>query len=177
VGAFEAIVLGTRGAPELRAAHCRNLRDGGFLGALIAVCVDVDEGESVLDAGADDFVTMPYEVVELATRVRACVRRVTASARMRWGPMELDRVSRVLHLRGWRVALTNRECGLLACLIQAGGDVVSRATLRERVWHRTEDRGTNVVEVHLSRLREKLGEDAAAIETVRRAGYRLRRLH
>jgi two-component system OmpR family response regulator len=59
--------------------------------------------------------------------------------------------------------------------MQAGGRVVTRATLRERVWHRNEDRGTNLVEVHLSRLRDKLGDDATMIETVRRAGYRLRR--
>jgi two-component system OmpR family response regulator len=89
--------------------------------------------------------------------------------------MDVDRVSRILRLRGKSVPLTDRDVGLLACLIQAGGDVVSRATLRERVWHRTEDRGTNLVEVHLSRLREKLGEDGNVIETVRGAGYRLRR--
>ena len=176
VGAFEAVVLGMRGALEVRTGYCRKLREAGLLGALVAICADVSEGAFVLDAGADDFVTSPYQVLELATRLRACVRRVTARARLRWGPMDVDRVSRILRLRGRSVPLTDRDVGLLACLIQAGGDVVSRATLRERVWHLKEDRGTNLVEVHLSRLREKLGEDGNVIETVRGAGYRLRRL-
>lgn len=176
IGAFEAVVLGTREALEVRTAHCRKLREGGFLGALIAICVEASEWAFVLDAGADDFVTTPYRVLELATRLQACVRRVTARARLRWGPMDVDRVSRILQLRGRNVPLTDRDVGLLACLIQAGGDVVSRATLRERVWHRKKDSGTNLVEVHLSRLREKLGEDGNVIETVRGAGYRLRRL-
>jgi DNA-binding response OmpR family regulator len=175
VGAFEAVVVGTRGSLDDRAKRCRELREGAYLGALVGVCVDVSEGAALLEAGADDFVTAASEAVELSTRLRACVSRVAARSRLRWGSMELDQVGRVVRLHGRSVSLTNRECGLLACLIQSGGGVVSRATLRERVWHRKEDRGTNLVEVHLSRLREKLGADADKVETVRRAGYRLRR--
>lgn len=172
---FEAILVGTRGALEDRARDCRELRDGGYLGAVLVICVEASEGEVLLDAGADDFLTVPYEGLELSTRLRACVRRVAARSRLRWGPMDLDHAGRVLRLHGKTITLTNRECALLSFLIQAGGRVVTRAALRESVWHRKEDRGTNLVEVHLSRLRDKLGEDAAMIETVRRAGYRLRR--
>ncbi len=89
--------------------------------------------------------------------------------------LELDRVHRIVRIQGAPRALTARESELLACLIVAGGDVVSRADLRERVWPRIADRGTNLVEVHLSRLRDKLGPQASIVETVRGAGYRLRR--
>jgi DNA-binding response OmpR family regulator len=171
---FSGIALGMQGEVEQRVARCRQLRDEGYAGAIVAISAELADGEALLDAGADDFVTLPFEARELVTRIRASSRRSTALSQLRWGPLELDRVHRELRIRGKSVALTARECELLVCLIEAGGQVVSRAQLRERVWQRKEDRGTNLVEVHLSRLRDKLGEDAALIETVRRAGYRLR---
>ena len=88
--------------------------------------------------------------------------------------MEIDRVQRSVRLRGRVLVLTAREYAVLTCLVEAAGDVVSRAELISKVWGRG-DPGSNLVEVHLSRLRDKLGEDAGVIETVRRAGYRLRR--
>jgi DNA-binding response OmpR family regulator len=171
---FEGVVLGEHGSLGEKAARCHRLRDQGYGGAVVVICVDAMEGEALLEAGADDFVMVPFEARELVTRVVASARRIAATSRLRWGPFELDRVERVVRLRGRSVALTARECEMLACLIEARGVVVSRRTLRERVWQRTEDRGSNLVEVHLSRLRDKLGEDASMIETVRRAGYRLR---
>jgi DNA-binding response OmpR family regulator len=175
VALFAAVVLGSNAALEDRAARCRQWREKGYAGVVVAVCVDVAEGETLLDAGADDFVTVPFETRELATRIRVSTRRAGPNAQLRWGPLELDRVHRVVRVQGRAIALTARESEMLACLIEAAGGVVSRATLRERVWQRKEDRGTNLVEVHLSRLRDKLGEDASLIETVRRAGYRIRR--
>jgi DNA-binding response OmpR family regulator len=174
VAASAIIMLGAQGRLEERAARCRGLREAGYGGAVLAVCVDASEAETLLDAGADDFVTKPFEPLELVTRIRGCLRRAAAPSRHRWGSLDLDRVHRVLRLGGRTIALTARECELLACLIEAGGRVVSRANLRERVWQR-KDRASNLVEVHLSRLRDKLGEDAGLIETVRSAGYRLRR--
>lgn len=174
VGPFGGVVLGTHARLDERVERCGELREEGYAGAILAVCLDVTEGEALLDAGADDFVTVPFEARELATRVRASARRAAANSGLRWGSMELDRVRRTVRLRGRSIALTARECEMLVCLIEAGGGVVSRATLRERVWQRKEHRGSNLVEVHLSRLRDKLGEDAAVIETVRREGYRLR---
>lgn len=175
LGAVDSIALGTLGSLEERAEGCRRLRAAGYSGVIVATCVDLAEGEALLDAGVDDFVTAVYSPRELVTRVRAAVQRAAKQSLLRWGPLELDRVHRDLRLRGRRVNLTARECALLACLIEAGGQVVSRASLRERVWPRKEDRGTNLVEVHLSRLRDKLSDDARLVETVRREGYRLRR--
>jgi two-component system copper resistance phosphate regulon response regulator CusR len=175
ISLFESIVLAVHEPLEERVECCRLLREKGYVGAVLAVCGEVAEGEALLDAGADDFVTAPFETRELVARIRACVRRAAAHSRFQWGPLELDRVQRVVRLRGRSVALTARECGLLVCLIEAGGRSVSRADLRARVWPGKRDKGSNLIEVYLSRLRDKLGEDAAMIETVRRAGYRLRR--
>jgi two-component system OmpR family response regulator len=172
---FDGVVLGAQGSLDERLERCRHLRDRGYTGAVVVLCADATEGAALLDAGADDFATVPFEARELVTRVSASARRVAGTSRLRWGDLELDRVEREVRLHGRSVALTSRECEMLACLIDARGAVVSRPTLRERVWQRKDDRGSNLVEVHLSRLRDKLGEDALLIETVRRAGYRLRR--
>jgi len=173
--AFEGIILGVEGHLEESEGGCRRLREKGYVGAILAVCADVTEGEALLGAGADDFVRAPFEARELVTRIRACARRAASHFRLRWGPLELDRVHRVLQLRGRSIAMTARECDLLVCLIEAGGRAVSRTSLRATVLQGKEDKGSNLVEVHLSRLRDKLGEDAALIETVRRSGYRVRR--
>lgn len=175
VATFDGVVPSAQGSLDERAGRCRRLREAGYAGAILAVCADVTEGEVLLEAGADDFVTLPFEARELATRLRACVRRASVNSRLRWGPLELDRVHRIVRVRGRSIALTSRECELLVCLMEGGDRVVSRANLRARVLQGKADKGSNLVEVHLSRLRDKLGEDATLIETVRRSGYKLRR--
>jgi DNA-binding response OmpR family regulator len=175
VGGFEAVTLGMPASLERRVECCQGLRERGYVGGVLAVCADAGEGERLLEAGADDFLISPVAPLELLTRLRSCIRRAAARSRLRWGPLELDRVGRVAEVRGRSIALTDRESELLAYLIEAGGQLISRPRLREQLLRRTEDRGSNLVEVHLSRLREKLGEDAAIIETVRGSGYRLRR--
>jgi DNA-binding response OmpR family regulator len=172
---FDGVVLTQSDSVDVRARRCRALREDGYGGAIVACCTDVAEGETLLEAGADDFVTTKADALELAARLRACARRALARSRLIWGPLELNLMGRVLHVHGRAIELTERECELLACLMEAGGRIVARARLRQKVWPRTEDRRSNMVEVHLSRLRDKLGTDAAIIETVRRAGYRLRR--
>ena len=172
---FDAVALGPHGAVEDRVQCCRQLRLGGYAGVVVATCADAAEGALFIEAGADDFAVAIAELTtRMVSRTEAGAKRSTADVRLIWGPIELDRVSRTLRLRGRTVVLTVRECDLLACLIESKGRVVSRASLRERVWKGVENRGTNLVEVHLSRLREKLGDDAQVIQTVRREGYRLR---
>lgn len=172
---FDAVVLGLRARLDVRAERCRRLRDDGYAGGIVAACADATEGGVLLEAGADDFVTEPVEASELVMRLVMTARRAKARSRLQRGPVELDRVRREVRVRGRSIALTSRECEILACLLEAGGGVVSRASLRERVWPRKKDPASNLVEVHLSRLRDKLGDDAARIQTVRGAGYRLRR--
>jgi DNA-binding response OmpR family regulator len=88
--------------------------------------------------------------------------------------LDIDRAHGTALLRGQPLRLTSREYAMLTCLVEAAGEIVSRNDLLARVWQREEDASSNLVEVHLSRLRDKLGDDASIIETVRRAGYRLR---
>jgi len=172
---FDVVALGPSGLVGERTALCSALREGGYDGAIVAVCADISDGAVLVEQGADDFLIAPVEEREMAARVRFCRRRRVVQPLLRWGPLELDCLRRTLLLRGRSVRLTSRDCELLACLIEAGGRVVTRARLLEQVWQGRQDRGTNLVEVHLSRLRDKLGDDAWLIETVRRAGYRLRR--
>jgi DNA-binding response OmpR family regulator len=173
---FDVVALGPSGLIADRTALCSALRVSGYDGAIVAVCAHISDGGSLVEQGVDDFLIAPVEELELAARVRFCFsRRRVPRPLLRWGPLELDRLGHTVRLRGRTVRLTSRDCELLACLIEAGGRVVTRARMLEQVWEGREDRGTNLVEVHLSRLRDKLGEDASLIQTVRRAGYRLRR--
>ncbi|MGO9833862.1 MAG: response regulator transcription factor [Polyangiaceae bacterium] len=170
---FDVIVIGTAGELQARLALCHRLRVDGYRGAVVALSRDAKDPDQLVDAGADDFVAAPIQSSELVARVRAALRRAATRA-TRWGPLDIDRGHRTARLRGRPLSLTAREYALLVCLVEAGGNAVSRAQLVSKVWGR-HDPGSNLVEVHLSRLRDKLGEDAAIIETIRRAGYRLRR--
>jgi DNA-binding response OmpR family regulator len=175
IEAFDAVAIGARGPLEERVEQCRRLRKEGYAGTILVVCADLAEWRPLLDAGADDFVALPFDALELATRLGASPRSAAAHPHLRWGPLDLDRLHRIVQLHGNTIALTAREYDLLVLLVEAGGRVVSRAALRERLRRRKQDRGSNLVEVHLCRLRDKLGADAGLIETVRRSGYRLRR--
>jgi len=173
--AFDVVAIGTSGARDDRATLCRRLRAGGYLGAIVALGTGADDVGPLIDAGADDFVATPAQASELVTRVRMALRRVVTRAHASWGRITIDRVQRRALLRGREIALTAREYALLSGLLDGAGQTVSRAELLAKVWGRDSDPGSNLVEVHVSRLRDKLGADAEIVETVRRAGYRLRK--
>ena len=172
--AFEMVAIGTADAPESRRELCAQLRAGGYAGTIVVLGASGDDVVTLLDAGADDFVAAPVQPADLLARIHVASRRGGGRGRVQWGPLELDGGHRTASLRGVALMLTRREYALLACLAEAGGNVVSRAELLSKIWEREEDPGSNLVEVHLSRLRDKLGDDASLVETVRRAGYRLR---
>jgi DNA-binding response OmpR family regulator len=135
---------------------------------------DVKDRVAGLDAGADDYLVKPFEIEELVARVRALGRRAAGSnTKLTCGSLEIDRVARQVRIGGSVLSLTAREYGILVYLVENEGRAVSRAELLTNVWETSHDPGTNVVEVHVSRLREKLGGHAATIETVRGQGYRL----
>ena len=172
---FEAVVIGMAGPARVGALTlCSDLRASGYRGAVVlAGTRKPSEGVAALERGADDFVPLPIDPSEIVARLRAVLRRTRAASVLQSAEIEIDTGQRVAYIRGRPLSLTGREYALLACLVEAAGAMVSRGQLFRHVWKRGDDPGTNIVEVHVSRLREKLGMDRAMIETVRRAGYRL----
>jgi two-component system, OmpR family, response regulator len=133
---------------------------------------EYDEAE-VLDTGADDFLSKPFSYVVLLARIRALVRRGAAPRPvvLRAGAVELDAANHRCIVAGAVVDLTAREQAILEYLMRRAGQVVPKGDIRENVWEDVFGTTDNVVEVHISSLRRKLG--AAAIETVRGGGYRI----
>lgn len=155
---------------------CREVRTAGITAPIFMLTARGETKERVLglETGADDYMVKPFEVEEFVARVRALLRRSAGFARVQCGPLEVDRVGHRVLLSGAPMALTSREYALLAHLLQKTDKVVTRTELLAQVWETTFDPGSNLVEVHISRLREKLGAHSWMIETVRGAGYRLR---
>ncbi len=155
---------------------CRDLRARGSEVPVLMLTARAETRERVLglESGADDYVVKPFELDELLARVRALLRRTRATGRLRAGPLELDPVGRKAWLDGAPMTLASRELALLLYLVRHAGRAIGRAELLAEVWEMSFDPGTNVVEVHVSRLRDKLGAHAPMLATVRGVGYRLR---
>ena len=139
----------------------------------------VDDRVRGLEAGGDDYLTKPFAVAELLARVHALVRRSTGAAeptRLVVGDLSLDLVGRRVERGGREIALQPREFALLEYLMRHPGRVLSKMMILSHVWGYHFDPGTNVVDVLISRLREKVdrGFDVKLIHTVRKAGYVLK---
>jgi DNA-binding response OmpR family regulator len=148
-----------------------------FLSALS----DLDERVRGLRAGGDDYLCKPFEAIELAARVDALTRRRTHAgereeSRVRIGELELDRLKRTVRRGERKIDLLPREYAVLAYLMEHAGQVVTRTMLFEAVWNYRFDERTNVIEVHVGRLRRKIDAEGepVMIHTVRGAGYVLR---
>jgi two-component system OmpR family response regulator len=131
------------------------------------------EKVSGFDAGADDYLTKPFQMEELLARIRALIRRAAghASPVMRCGPVEVDTNSANVTVNGESIKLTGHEYKLLSYMIHHMNKIVSRTELTEHIYDQDFDRDSNTIEVFVGRLRKKLGVDV--IKTVRGLGYRM----
>jgi DNA-binding response OmpR family regulator len=155
---------------------CREIRRAGNAVPILMVSAraDVVERVTALDAGVDDYLTKPFHLDELLARARAAIRRGRVEERiLRVGALSVDVIDRIVQVDGRHLDLTPREFSLIVLLARHAGRVVSRADILAHVWRLTRDPGSNLLEVNIKNLRDKLGADAPTIETVRGAGYRL----
>ncbi|MEM1410971.1 MAG: response regulator transcription factor [Pseudomonadota bacterium] len=146
---------------------------------ILSALAEVSQRVEGLDAGSDDYLTKPFALSELLARVEALHRRAAADhgtePLLQVADLVLDRLARGVQRGGEPVALQPREFRLLEFLMMHAGQVVTRTMLLEHVWDYHFDPQTNVIDVHISRLRQKIdGEpNAPLIHTVRGRGYRL----
>ena len=146
---------------------------------ILSALGEVHDRVEGLRAGGDDYLTKPFAFTELLARLEALVRRATASptteTELRVGDLELDLLSRSANRAGKPIELQPREFRLLEYLMRNAGQVVTRTMLLERVWDYHFDPQTNVIDVHISRLRSKIdkGHESPLLHTVRGAGYKL----
>lgn len=150
---------------------CAELRENGFAAPILFLTACDDEWQVVrgLDSGGDDYVTKPFKLRELTSRIRALLRRAGRATES--SPAFLNAEKLTAHINGEDVLLTPTEFQLLSVLVKNAGFIVPRGTLLERIWDIDGDFiDDNTLTVHVSRLREKIGKDR--IETVRGVGYR-----
>lgn len=177
---YDAILLDIR-LPGISGIEvCRQLRQRGFETPILMLTARglVEQRVEGLDAGADDYLTKPFALAELEARVRALIRRGfgKSAATLRYADLELDRHRRQAKRGESAIPLTSREFALLEFLILRAPDPVTRSEIVEHVWDYHFDSETNLVEVYINRLRQKIDQDrdAKLIHTVRGMGYCLR---
>lgn len=161
-------------------AVCRELRAGGNLTPILILSARgmVEDRVRGLEVGADDYLTKPFAFMELSARIRAILRRRQPAdlLLLRVGDLTLDPISRVVKRGHRRVDLSQKEYALLEYLMRHAGQVVTRAMIAERVWDFDFDRLTNVIDVYVNHLRNKIenGPEPRLIHAVRGSGYVMR---
>ena len=158
---------------------CRELRSAGVTTPILMLTAkdgDLDETEA-LDLGADDYLRKPFSFDVLIARIRALVRRTGRSADqvLQAGGLEIDTVTRVVRRDGTSIELSTTEFDLLLALASREGQAVGRQTLYDEVWGYDQDHRSNVIEVFIRYLRQKIDEPfgVKSVQTVRGSGYRL----
>jgi DNA-binding response OmpR family regulator len=161
---------------------CKQYRQQGGLTPIIMLTGhgSVNDKEAGLDAGADDYVTKPFNLKELSARVRAHLRRAgnQTTNLLKMNGLELDPVNYRLSKKGEEIHLQQKEFALLEFLLRNPDKVFSADALMQRIWHSESDATTNALRSALKRLRQKIDEsEDSMIETVHGVGYRLRKTH
>lgn len=177
---FDAILLDLM-LPDMSGMELlRQIRGDGIQTPVIVLSAmsSVDERVSGLNAGADDYLVKPFSIVELTARLTAVCRRSLnrPSTSMKVGPLDLDLTTRRVCRNETEIDLTPTEFSMLEFLMRFHGQVVTRKMLCEHLWESDWEGATNVIEVHINRLRSKIdkGFDEPMIHTVRGRGYTLR---
>ena len=159
---------------------CRQIRQAGNDVPLLVLSARgmVQDRVSALNAGADDYLTKPFEFAELTARVRALLRRrqPTAFLSLTVADLALEPVSRIVRRGDRRIELTQKEYALLEYLLRHAGQIVTRTMIAEHVWNFHWDRLTNVIDVYINHLRKKieLPGEPRLIHAVRGSGYVIR---
>ena len=170
----DAIVLDLQ-LPRLNGVDlCRRLRSEGNAVPILMLTArsTVPDRIGGLDAGADDYLVKPFSLGELAARLRALGRRgKTTPQVIEAGPLQLDTGAREARVNGSPVELTGTEFALLEYMLRSPNRPLSRATIMEHVWGIRFDPGTNVVDVFINALRNKLDPEHEILQTVRGVGY------
>src|ERR1700723_2959522 len=176
---YEVILLDIR-LPGLNGIQvCSELRQSGVKTPILMLTARtlVEQRVEGLDAGADDYLTKPFVLAELLARVRALVRRGfhKGNARLHYADLELDRHRRRATRGKEIIPLTSKEFALLELFLLTAPDLIPRSAIVEHVWDYHFDSETNLVEVYINRLRQKIDVSGAPklIHTVRGVGYRL----
>ncbi len=179
---FDAIVLDRMlpgGIDGLRLLETLRAQDNKTPVLFLSALAQVDERVRGLQAGGDDYMTKPFAFSELLARVEALARRGRVdgpATKLVVGDLEMDLLSRSVRRAGQKIDLQPREFRLLEYLMRHAGQVVTRTMRLEGVWDYHFDPQTNVIDVHVSRLRQKVDKpfEGSMIHTVRNAGYMLR---
>lgn len=175
---FDLIILDLMLPDHDGVALCRNLRRRGARTPVLMLTAlsGTDDKVHGLDAGADDYLTKPFEFDELMARVRALLRRGSSSesAVLRFDDVEMDLLRRQVSRAGKTVILKQKEFALLECFMRRPHRVLSRPTIGEHVWGVDFNPFSNAVDVHVSSLRQKIDKpfDKPLIHTVIGSGYR-----
>jgi DNA-binding response OmpR family regulator len=180
-GQFDAVVLDLNLPEKFGLDVLREMRAEGVRTPVILLTAlgTVEERVAGLNAGADDYLVKPFAFAELAARLDAVRRRVTERppAVETAGDLVLDLTTRRVTSAGKEVDLTPTEFSILELLLRHAGQVVTRKMLCEHLWEADWEGTTNVIEVHINRLRQKLGtvpDGSSPIQTVRGRGYAVR---
>ena len=178
---FDAVVLDRMlpgGIDGLRLLETLRAQKNAVPVLILSALADVDERVAGLKAGGDDYLTKPFAFAELLARVEALARRGKGDqpvTKLVVEDLELDLLSRQVRRAGQKIEMQPREFRLLEYLMRHAGQVVTRTMLLEGVWDYHFDPQTNVIDVHVSRLRQKIDKPfpVSLIQTVRNAGYML----
>ncbi|RKF21156.1 DNA-binding response regulator [Altericroceibacterium spongiae] len=167
--------LGLPGMDGLEVLGCLRRREMQTPVLILTARDAVNDRIAGLDCGADDYLTKPFHPRELASRVRALIRRSqgTADPVLRIGALTLDRSTRTVELNGTTIDLRRRELAVLETLMGRPGKVVTRECLIAEVFNFADAVAPNALDVYVSRLRRKLMPDGPAIRTIRGLGYML----